>query len=634
LANRLAQAPAAAETEPARAAADGARQDLTIVNRWLCVTRLRTATSFVVFVLVLPLLDVHALSTRSVVGVCGGLCAFSLLGLTWQPLIRRPLLFFHIQNVVDLLAITVGIAVANAGPLSVLLRAIYFLVIVPSSLVSVSSGLVVAGLASCGHLFLIEMDRGLTIDALISLEALFPTFLFFIIANQAFFYSRHLEGKNTALAQLATRLDESRARLAALVDVARTLNSTLEPAELLARVNRAALQHLGADWGGTFLLELERASFRVAALSNVEIKGSELDRVEFPTDSWPIVSRIAEERIVTLSGDDAGLVSPLLTGGMGFATVFLAGLYRDRDLLGFLALGYKSPQAQDVVLQQLAAVAEHAAIALRNAQLLDDARQASALKSEFLSTVSHELRTPLNVITGFTEMLRDGAAGPLTAQQHELLTRIDVRGRELFDLIETTLHVGRIETGRDAVALAPVRLGDLVRLLKSRTAGLPQPPGVTCQWEIPADLNGIVVTDSAKVSLIVRNLLSNALKFTPEGSVTVRVLRGGDRLTFEVADTGVGIAPDQIGLIFEMFRQLDNSETRQHGGVGLGLYIVKQVVERLAGTITVDSALGCGSTFRVTLPRFFPEDIGDSAPVDDARNDGGSVPGDGTAAAA
>lgn len=596
------------ETPPS--VADGARQDLTAVNRWLCVTRLRSSFAFSVFVIVLPLLDIHALATRPILLVCLAFSTFSVIGLTWQPLIRRPWLLFHMQNILDLVFVTVAITVAHAGGASLLLRAVFFLVIVPASLVSVSSGLIVATLAAGCHLFLLVMETSdVTFSTFISLPALVPTFLFFVVSNQAFFYSRHLEGKNTALAQLADRLDESRSRLAALVDVARTLNSSLDPVTLLARVNRAALQHLRADWGATFLIDHERSTLRVAALSNVEIKGTELDRVEFPVQSWPVVQRIASDRIITLSGEAAAQMSPLFTGGRSFATVFLAGLYREHQMLGFLVLGYTDPPEHEVVEQQLAAIVDHAAIALRNAQLLDDARQASALKSEFLSTVSHELRTPINVITGFTEMLRDGAAGPLTAQQADLLGRIDVRGRELFDLIEATLHVGRIETGRDAVTLAPIPLAELVQSLQACTEVLARAPSVAFRWDLPPDLDGVLITDAAKVPLIVRNLVSNAFKFTTSGSVTVRLLRGDDRITLEVCDTGVGIAADQVPLVFEMFRQLDNSPTRQHSGVGLGLYIVSRVVERLGGTITVESTVDEGSTFRVMLPRFHPEGV-------------------------
>jgi signal transduction histidine kinase len=586
-----------------------AQNDLRSFNRWLCVTRLRASVAVVVFILVLRVLGIGTLAVGPITAVCAGLCLFSYVGLRWPSVSRSPRLFLHLQNLIDLAAVTIALSLAQAGLVTLLLRSIYVLVIIPASLISIPTGLIVAGFASAGHFFLLALERELSLATVLSIEGLLPVFLFFLVAQQAFFYGTHLESKNAALSQLASSLGESRVRLAALVDVARTLNSTLQPSQLLPRVNRAALQHLGADWSATFLVDGDRDTFRIAALSDVDVKGSELDRVEFPTDSWPALRRIAGERVIALAGSDAEEVSPLLTGGRRFTTMFLAGLYREHTLIGLLALGYRGGDTppRETVLEQLAAIADHAAIALRNAQLLEDARQASALKSEFLSMVSHELRTPLNVITGFTEMLRDGAAGPLSSEQRELLERIDVRGRELFDLIEATLHVGRIETGRDGVTLAPVPLADLVHSLKINTAGLPRPQTVAFEWHLPDRPRGIIITDRAKVALVVRNLVSNAFKFTPHGSVAVHLLPGQSTLTLVVRDTGVGIPPEQVPLIFEMFRQLENGLTRQHGGVGLGLYIVKQVVDRLGGRISVNSAPGCGTTFSVTLNHYHPD---------------------------
>jgi signal transduction histidine kinase len=217
--------------------------------------------------------------------------------------------------------------------------------------------------------------------------------------------------------------------------------------------------------------------------------------------------------------------------------------------------------------------------------------------------VSHELRTPLNVIIGYTDMLRDGAADPLSAKQLDLLLRVDTCARELLELIEATLNVGRIETGREGVALAPLSVPELVDALQASVAGLPRPPGVALEWVCPTTASGAIVTDRAKLGLIVRNLVSNAFKFTPSGRVVVRVQPREASLVIEVADTGIGIPPEQVPLAFEMFRQLNATPTRRHGGVGLGLYIVKQFVLRLGGSVEVQSAPGVGSTFRVTIPR-------------------------------
>ncbi len=580
-----------------------AQSDLQTFNRWLCISRVRASIAVAAFVASMYVLGIGSLAIFPVLLVCVALFGFSLVALHSSFLTRAPRFFYYAQHVVDLSGVTIGLAAARAGDADLLLRSIYLLVIIPASMISVSSGLIIAAVATGCHLLLLSLSHGPSLATLGTLGAVVPPFLFFVVAQQAFVYGGHLELKNSALAGLAARLEEHRARLAALVEVARTLNSTLEGAELLARINRAALEHLNADWGATFLVNGERGTFSLAASSDDDVPGRDLDRMELPVDASPIVSRVAREGAVMVTGSDADQISPLFTGGRRATVLFLAGLFRGCDLVGFLALAYVGRQpAPQAVQEQLASIAEHAAIALRNAQLLDDARQASALKSEFLSTVSHELRTPLHVISGYTEMLRDGAPGVLNAEQAELVERIDARGRELLELIEAILHVGRIEMGRDAISLHSVRIGDLIDTMKNVTAGLPRSGDVAFHWESPPDLDGVIVTDAAKVALVVRNLVSNAFKFTANGSVTVRIAFHSPVLTIEVRDTGIGILPDQVPIIFEMFRQLDGGSTRGHGGVGLGLYIVKQVIDRLGGSVSVESAPGHGSVFRITLP--------------------------------
>jgi signal transduction histidine kinase len=307
-----------------------------------------------------------------------------------------------------------------------------------------------------------------------------------------------------------------------------------------------------------------------------------------------------------LAGPELAGLPEVLAGRGDFARMLLAGLFQGDQLLGFLAMGYVSPSTRDRErdLRRLRAIAEHATVALRNAQLLEDAREASALKSEFVSTMSHELRTPLNVLIGYAEVLREGDAGPLSVSQRELIDRMDARSRELLELIEATLQVGRLEAGCIRVELAPVAPEQLLTVLQTGTAGLPRRPEVACAWKVDCDADGTISTDLAKVALIVRNLLSNAFKFTEAGRVEVTIRGLRSHLEIQVADTGMGMAPEQVRLAFEMFRQLDASASRRQGGVGLGLYIVDQLVKRLGGRIEVESAPGRGSIFRVVLPGY------------------------------
>jgi hypothetical protein len=241
--------------EPARTgtAADArTRNDLRAFNHWLSVTRVRAAGTVAVFAVLLHVLPFGVeLSLLPALGVSIALCAFSALALRSQTLVNAPWLFFYLQHLVDVSGITVGIGTAVAGLPALLFRSLYVMVIVPASLISVGSGLFVAVAATVGHAILLGIDRGFSIATFGSLEFLVPAFLFFLVAQQSFFYSGHLGRKNAALARLADQLEDSGRHLAALVDVARTLNSTLEAPTLLERVNRVTLAQLDADWSAT-----------------------------------------------------------------------------------------------------------------------------------------------------------------------------------------------------------------------------------------------------------------------------------------------------------------------------------------------------------------------------------------------
>jgi signal transduction histidine kinase len=238
-------------------------------------------------------------------------------------------------------------------------------------------------------------------------------------------------------------------------------------------------------------------------------------------------------------------------------------------------------------------------VALENARLVEELRSATQLKSEFVSTMSHELRTPLSVIIGYTDMLGDD---DLPADERpRLLRSVQRQSLELLELIEATLSLNRLDSGRDAVQLETVALADLLGALDADYAAMPRPPGATLRWEQAPALH--IRTDPRKLRIVLKNLIGNALKFTPSGSVVVSCTAEHGQCAFTVRDTGVGIRPDQLPVIFEMFRQGDGSDSRSFSGVGLGLYIVKRLVTQLGGTLSVASEPGVGSTFTVHLPR-------------------------------
>lgn len=227
--------------------------------------------------------------------------------------------------------------------------------------------------------------------------------------------------------------------------------------------------------------------------------------------------------------------------------------------------------------------------------------EANRLKSEFLATVSHELRTPLNVIIGYASMLSDDALGTLTPGQRELLDQISRYSRQQLDLITSVLDFSRLASGRVALRLERLEVGPMLAEIASLHAAALAARNVRIVVDVPPDVPALE-TDRVKLHEVIRNLADNAVKFTSQGTITLRVRRAdGDRVALEVADTGVGIAPADLECIWQEFRQV--GEARGNGGgVGLGLSIVRQLVAVLGGTVSVTSQPGVGSTFRVELP--------------------------------
>jgi signal transduction histidine kinase len=229
--------------------------------------------------------------------------------------------------------------------------------------------------------------------------------------------------------------------------------------------------------------------------------------------------------------------------------------------------------------------------------------QASALKSQFLANMSHEFRTPLNAMLGYTSMLLQGVAGPVDQPVKRQLGRIESNGRHLLTIINEILDISRIEAGRMPLQMATFKIPDLVSEVKAELEPIIMQRKLSVTIDLPRDLKPIT-TDRQKVKQILLNLLSNSLKFTHHGGVTISARRNAKEKALElmVTDTGIGIASTDQDRIFEDFRQLDNSPTRAYGGTGLGLSICRRLAQMLDGRISVQSQVGKGSTFTLTLP--------------------------------
>jgi signal transduction histidine kinase len=297
-------------------------------------------------------------------------------------------------------------------------------------------------------------------------------------------------------------------------------------------------------------------------------------------------------------------------------------------VMGVLYVISRTPQQfRDDDQRLLSALGDQAAIAIENARLYEQVRQhtaelenlvaertrelqeanrqleaASRHKSEFLANMSHELRTPMNAIIGFTRLVMRRSQDVLAPRQYENLEKILVSAEHLLSLINDVLDLAKVEAGRTEVypvefVLDPILaecLHTVEPLLKSEQVRLVQ--------EVEADLPTLY-TDRDRVKQILMNLLSNAVKFTYTGTITVTAYSHNSAIVMAVADTGIGIPEKALARIFEEFRQVDSSTTREYGGTGLGLAISLQFARLMGGDITVQSTVGVGSTFTMTLPK-------------------------------
>ena len=231
------------------------------------------------------------------------------------------------------------------------------------------------------------------------------------------------------------------------------------------------------------------------------------------------------------------------------------------------------------------------------------------LKSTFVAIVSHELRTPLNAILGYAEMFKEAVYGPMNDKQVNMAERIMKNTQRLLGLINDLLDQAQMEAGKLTIQMAPVRPAELLENLHSVMDQNAHDKNLRLTSEIDDSLPEVLNGDAARLQQILLNLVNNSIKFTEHGTVHVRLFCPHvNKWGIEVSDTGVGIPESELPYIFETFRQVEGTATRVHGGFGLGLSIVKQLVNLMSGKIDVKSKVDAGSLFTVTLPLVVPEE--------------------------
>lgn len=383
---------------------------------------------------------------------------------------------------------------------------------------------------------------------------------------------------------------------------------------------------VGASFASVYLLDGDRDVMRLVASHNwPERFVRYLGQMRVKVGLGPSGEAAAERRAVYVPDVFA---DPSLgdwqdsAREMGIRALVALPLETRNGVLGAITFYYAdvAPEGDEdhrllrIVADQMAATAE-------KAQLIDELRRANAAlieshaelerqygeaiearrtKDEFLANISHELRTPLTAVLGYTYLLQEEIAGPLTDEQRGTLNQVLSASERLLEMIEDLLELTTIRRGELRMFTEEFAPADALRDAIAATRGRPRE--VTLRVDTPAEALPRMRSDRKKVVKVLTTILSNAYKFTAHGEVCASVTVHGDQIYFEVRDTGIGIAPEAHQLVFEEFRQVDGSTTRRYGGSGLGLALSRQLARFLGGDIGLDSAPDQGSSFTVRLP--------------------------------
>ena len=405
--------------------------------------------------------------------------------------------------------------------------------------------------------------------------------------------------------------------LAASSEIGRLVTSTLDLNTIFTRTVSLISDRFGFYFAAIYILD--ETGFHAVLREAKGEAGEKMksQRYTISVGSQTMVGRVADTGESKLANNIAVeplyQPNPLLLDTQSEATIPLRVGERTVGVIDIQSKDLDAFSQDDLsVLQSLAdqvAIAiDNAASYSRSQELIKELQEVDQLKSQFLANMSHELRTPLNSIIGFSRVILKGIDGPVTEMQHQDLTAIYNSGQHLLGLINDILDLARIEAGKMELNFEEVKLSEMVNSVLSTAKGLVKEKPIHLVAKIPADMP-TVRGDTMRVRQVLINLLSNASKFTDEGTITVEALvqkgpNGKPEALINVIDTGPGISQEGQEKLFKAFSQVDGSATRKSGGSGLGLSICANLVQLHGGRISVHSAEGKGSTFWFTLPLF------------------------------
>ncbi len=377
-------------------------------------------------------------------------------------------------------------------------------------------------------------------------------------------------------------------------------------ATLVQKIARNAVELLNLDDCAVALLDETGAHLAFLAASQ-DVVGDV--QSTFPLNQEPLATLVLRREALVLR--DVYLDARLQAlAGQSTRALACLPLFEREQLLGVLLASSSAPGAfAPAHLRSLTLLAEQTALALSNACQAEQVRDARRMKANFLSLITHELRSPLNTINGYLDLILEGIAGEVNEQQLEFIRRARASSEHLYALLEDLLLASRADSGRLSLQRAPTSLKELISAAIDELEMSALDNQVALEAELPAGLP-ILHVDSVRLQQVLRNLLINALRFTPAGGrviVSARALsdqpaQPAELIEVSVRDTGIGIAPEYHTQIFERFFQVPRAEGGRASGQGLGLAIVKMIVELHGGQVRVESAPGQGSAFLFILP--------------------------------